>query len=323
MNPMFPSTNGGWAAPDVAAETRGVPAVAPILERTAMGPSTVRRDSPLARLQPRSIGSVLDAGFEVLRYRFQTIGVVSAAIVVPFAALPLIVTGVLASTWGDRVDATTANPWSRLGVGLDSNSAATVALATHLGGALASALVGVAVGHLTASWLVGEDPGVMDTLRFVARRGGVTVLAAIVALLIKGIGTIACGVGFVVAVALLTPLGPVIAAEPGLGPWSAVRRTWRLSSRRFVPMLGLAIASGLVYLAFSGANAALNAVLVGQVVGAQSWSWIVSSSLAVAFRLVFTPIQAAWAALVYLDLRVRTEGLDLELETTELLSDAR
>ena len=321
MNPMFPSTNGGWAAPDIPAEARRVAAAAPIVDRGRAASPRALVGSPVGRLQPRTVGSVLDAGFEVLRYRFQTIALVCAAIVLPLAALPLLVTNALSSALGDSVDASTSNPWARLGVGVDSNSAALGGLVTLLGGIVASALVGVAVGHMVASWSIGADPGPSDTLRFAARRAPVAAGAAVLALLIKSLGLIACGLGFVVAVALLTPLGPVLAAEPGLGPWTAVRRTWRLASRRFGAMIGLTAASAAIFLVFSGIEASVNAVLVAQVVGARSWAWVVSSTLTVLFRLVVTPLQAAWAALMYLDLRVRTEGLDIELETTELLPD--
>ena len=48
-----------------------------------------------------------------------------------------------------------------------------------------------------------------------------------------------------------------------------------------------------------------------------SWIWIAVAAVDVVVQLVMAPVLAGWAVLAYLDLRVRTEGLDLELEAMD------
>ena len=68
-----------WIAPDTPAEPRStaparpVPAGAP-----GQAPTGPLRGSPMGRLAPRGIWSILDGGFEVVRYRFATVATQSA-----------------------------------------------------------------------------------------------------------------------------------------------------------------------------------------------------------------------------------------------------
>ena len=198
---------------------------------------------------------------------------------------------------------------------IESGNATLLGLVAALGGALALAIVGVAVTHLVTSWLMGGDPTFRQTLRHVAGRGPVLAGAWFLALLVKGLGAVIC-IGWVFTIPLLMVLSPVVSSER-LGPVASVRRTWRLSRPRFGAMAGLAIVSALVttiiWLVLSAVSA-----LVLQIWQDASWVWVAAGVIGVVIQLVLLPLQAAWATLAYVDLRVRTEGLDLQLEADEL-----
>jgi hypothetical protein len=151
----------------------------------------------------------------------------------------------------------------------------------------------------------------------------VTLVAWFVALLLKALSIAACGVGLVVVVPMFVVLSPVVAVE-GLGPLASIGRSWRLSTRRRAgTMILLVIASFLLTIAFQLIVGLIGAVIQGQVIGDAAWGWIVLGVLSVAFQLFVVPLQACWAALAYLDLRVRSEGVDLEMEAADVFDRDR
>ncbi len=92
-------------------------------------------------------------------------------------------------------------------------------------------------------------------------------------------------------------------------------RSWALTSRRLLPVLGLGVASGVVAYALGQALNAMTDVL-GLFVGLRV-GWIILAAGRAATGLIIVPIVALSAVLCYLDLRIRLEGLDLELAVTE------
>ena len=58
----------------------------------------------------------------------------------------------------------------------------------------------------------------------------------------------------------------------------------------------------------------VGAYVAGELLASPSWSWAVVSGISLGFSMVLMPVQAAWASLAYLDLRVRSEGLDVQLD---------
>jgi hypothetical protein len=270
--------------------------------------------SPVRHLQPRGVGEILDGGFEVLRYRFVTLMAVTAIFGLPLYALPALL-GVADRGHTDAF----ANQGTGLpgfGDGSTQNTSGLLSLLTLLGGALAIALIGVAVAHLVTSWVMGGDPTIRATLRHVASRSPVLVGAWVLAMLIKAAGVAVCFVGFIFVAPLLLVLAPVVSSER-LGPAASVGRTWRLSRPRFASLLGLVVVSGIVTWVIT-VVLSLISLLVTQIWQDATWVWVVAGATSVVVRLLLLPLQAAWAALAYIDLRVRLEGLDLQLEADEL-----
>ena len=106
----------------------------------------------------------------------------------------------------------------------------------------------------------------------------------------------------------------------GRGPFAAMGRSWRMASRRFWAMLGVSLLSGLVGLLVGVAFSFL-ALLPVAFSLLSSWSWLFAGVAAQVNDLVTIPIAAATAAFAYLDLRIRTEGLDLQVARLDLIAD--
>ncbi|MFN8053108.1 MAG: hypothetical protein U0Q22_16805 [Acidimicrobiales bacterium] len=274
--------------------------------------------SPVVRLQPRTVGQLLDGGFEVLRFRFRTIAVVAATLVLPLYVLPQ----VLAVVTGTQVS---QNPLfgssSSFGsttqpIGSGFVAAQWYALGAALGLALASMLLGVGVSHLVCGWLIGVDRSANETLRFVLRRTPVVLGAFVLALLLKALGALACCIGLLFVVPLLSVLAPVVGAED-LGAASSVSRTWKLGKRRLGPLIGVSLLWGLVSSALSlgvqTAAAAAGYAVSNSVSGASITVQVVS----VVSTVLLLVVQVSVTVLVYIDLRVRTEGLDLQMDAAE------
>lgn len=305
-----------WTTPDTPSEPRRAPVTAPV--GTAQAP--VRgplRGAPVERLQPRGVGAILDGGFEVLRFRFPLIVALTATVVTPLLGIPLLVRNLRLQ---DRVDAFSSVSVN-LGVGPSTSGEVLSWGIQTLGGGVALALLGLGVGFLVTAWLRGDDPTYRDVMRLLARRGPLAVAAWVVALAPKALGLAACGIGVIFSVAMFVVLSPVLANE-AVGPFAAIARSYRLSSgRRASSMVGLVLCGMLVQLAFSMLAFMIASVLESELLRQPSWGWIVVSAVQLAFSLLLYPLQAAWATLAYLDLRVRAEGLDIVLEGERLFPD--
>ena len=115
----------------------------------------------------------------------------------------------------------------------------------------------------------------------------------------------------VVLMALFVVTAPVIGAED-LGPVAALRRSARLTRRAFWRVLGIALLSIVVEEMFVTAVAILP-TLVSAWLGTDGIGWVLSVAVNLLTTMVTLPIVAGITVSLYLDLRIRTEGLDLEL----------
>ncbi len=260
-------------------------------------------------LRPRRPTAVLDAAFELIRFRFGTLLVVGLVIQLPLVVLP----GVMATIEArpgltDLLDPESQSvAYGGFNVWADGvNSWGWIAAA---GGFIALVLTGLATTHLFMAWTSGADPGISDTLGMVARRAPVAIAAWLLGLPIRAIGLLACGLGLVFVVALLFVVSPVIAAE-GAGPIRAIKRSFHLTQKRFGPVLGIvcmiAVVAGVIELFIES--------VVGAITVAEDASFtviLIATIVSLAFTLGLTLLNAAWATLTYVDLRVRVEGLDL------------
>ena len=319
-----------WAAPasptDLPRTTRGL--VAPVHERER-SPGTAARPgsgsaplagSPVARLQPRTVGQLLDGGFDVIKFRFRNIAVVTATLILPLYALPAMLSA------GTANGAISSNPLSML-----SGQNSLVNRSGELTGAywrlvflgalaqigmfVARLLLGVGIAHMVTSWMLGRDPGVKETLRHVAKRLPIALAAWLVLAPVKVASAMVCGLGLIYTLPVFAVLAPVVSIE-GSGPFRSIARTHRLSLRRFGPVLGIWALWMLVSMA-TGAASSLLVTLVTYLVDGLGWGWVITGSVTVALNSIWVAVEVAVWVLVYIDIRVRTEGIDIRFEAIE------
>jgi hypothetical protein len=136
------------------------------------------------------------------------------------------------------------------------------------------------------------------------------------------------GMSWFYSLVVMQLVTPVIMLEQHVA-FQSLRRAWDLARRRFWWLLGFGLVMGVFVQALSGGPA----VLLGALLVGLFTSLIEKSSAALIFTLQTTaqtlttllislfyfPVQVIAFTLVYLDLRVRTEGLDLALRAEEAL----
>ena len=323
MQPTHPSESPvvSWSPPDTVVDA---PRRGPLgAEHVAAAPSSrALVGSPVDRLQPRTVGQLLDGGFEVLRFRARTIAIVAATIILPLYALPqLLITLLGGESAATDVFSDGGTPFLA-GTGSMVSSygnAAYFGYLVALGLAVAQMLTGVAVAHLVTAWMVGSDPGPSQTLRFVLRRSPVALAAFTVALLFKAAaGLVTCGLALLFIIPLLSVLAPVVAVEP-IGSGGAVSRTLKLANRRVGPLMMVSLLWLVVSLIVTLGTLLVTTILESLLGQDASSTAIIIGAVTVGVSAVLMVVQVAVTVLVYVDLRVRTEGLDLELEATDAL----
>lgn len=266
-----------------------------------------RSVSPLprpVRMSPLTFGQIVDGGYVALVSRPRVMLLGAAVPALPLVALTIVLVQRSGSDGGFASPVVAA-----------AFVPATVAGALALGaaGTLVTALVGVPAAAAVWAWCNGEDPGALAVLRQPVRVwlsvGGAWVLAG----LAKLVGLVLLVVPGLVVIAVFAFLTPIVVVERR-DPFSALARAVVLARRRPMRVVGavvlIASSSTLVTLAVGLAG------LVGQELVADELRWFVRSIVDLAVAVVVTPAVAASAALLYVDLRCRTEGLDLAWEAT-------
>jgi hypothetical protein len=183
------------------------------------------------------------------------------------------------------------------------------------GPALALVFVAAGIVRLVGAWHVGRDLSLGELLRGSLPMAWPLLASWLLVHLAEGVGMLLCGFPALVVMTWFLVTAPVIGAER-LGPIKAMRRSARLVSRRFWPVMGLTLLSGLVAALF-GYAIGLVPTTLSLFVGTDGFGWLLTAAAAILTSLITMPIVAATTVLIYLDLRVRTEGLDLELDAIE------
>lgn len=177
-----------------------------------------------------------------------------------------------------------------------------------------SVLISVVPGIAVAALLV---PGLVLTVGGAVGGSGGSVAGGVALLLLGGL--VAVALGLWLATRLL--LAPAALILEGQGVGGAVKRAWALSRRGFWRLLGIwlltavciAVVSGVV-----GAPFSIVGGLAGMAVGIGSPLYlpvtlgITGIGTALVSTVVY-PLQSAVTALLYVDQRMRQEGLDVEL----------
>jgi hypothetical protein len=151
---------------------------------------------------------------------------------------------------------------------------------------------------------------------------GIVVLwsAVIVIAVLANSALVALGAGLLllvgtVYIAASTLIAPVVATVERVGPATALRRSWSLSSGNRWRIIGLQ----LLLLIINGViSAVLSAVLVAAFFSDVTTRTIVQQIANVIATVAWAPVQWGTFAILYYDLRVRHEAFDLQLAAEAL-----
>lgn len=288
-----------------------------------------------------SVGDVLDGAFGGLRATFVPVALIVGLLLGPLQlalnlvlsqVAPELVGGGVLGAFGQVDDAVAmGDPVGAVGVtglfgllafvlGL-AVGAATIAVLlqvdrgeeTDIGAALRTAL-GVFWAAVGSTLLVGI-PGFV---------GGIVLLflAFLVGGGIPGIGPILAVVVFVpmlllytvVVLGVVSLVVPIVVVERQ-GPIAAVGRALWVLRRRFWRLIGITLLIGLL---IGLATFALQLPFLALAGVLTPVAWIIESVGEVLSQIVSVPVSAFAALLVYLDARVRFEGIDLQVRAREL-----
>jgi hypothetical protein len=317
----------GWAAPGSPAEPGGASGWAPVDAPVGpgapggAGPARVvstsgvvgdldrPTDVPQVVLRPMTLADVLDGGFSVIKARPKRILTLTAAIVVPIQVLTAFVSrdlsgGLFGSDDWFREDPTVSGQTGSSSLDLVALLAALILPSVAL------VCIAAAISHLVMGWTVGHDASGREMIGVVGRRWWPLLATFVVVHVAEVIGVLTCYLATLPIMAFFVVVAPVIGAEEA-STGTALRRSFDLVKNRFWPVLGIALLMGIV--AFTLGNV-LSVLPQGAalVVGIESGWWLAALGATIG-QMVTTPFVAAATTLLYLDLRIRTEGMDIEL----------
>ncbi|HEX9258964.1 MAG TPA: hypothetical protein VF855_05455 [Acidimicrobiales bacterium] len=268
--------------------------------------------SSSAPWRARNVAQLLDGGCRLLHRRARAILTVVVVVVVPVE-----LAAALAMRW--------AGPGATfpvLGIFLapeDSGAAFTASLALFAVRSLSLVLVAGPIAHIAVSdafdhALPARQAWRMARSRLAAQLGAWCLAKPAMAVA----GAVTSGIGTLLVSALLVVAAPAIAIEQ-LGPYRGLKRSWRLAGRRFGDSIGFVLLCALVSTVVTVAVGGL--AFIGEVVQPlAALDWLFAVVAAIAASLVTVPIVVGATVLYYVDLRTRTEGVDLVIEAREVLT---
>ena len=314
----------GWAAPDTTTggeRPPGFPTAPPAPVERA--PSAVRTAPRLpVPLRPMSLTDLLDGAFAVIKARPRTVFTIAAAILIPTHVVAAFLQRHTSSA------ASLTNTFNLLNAGSTGSSGrSTLDNTDILWAYVAAALLalslfflGGALGRLVTAWYAGSDLTAGEALSASFRRTPALVGAFLLLLVPKLVGFCICYVPGVLAVTLFALTAPALVVE-GLGPIGAAQRSWRLVASRFWPCVGI------IVLATLGAQllTAVMGIIPTLVASAlpSPLDWIATAAVSSAVAMIVITALVSLSVLLYIDLRIRTEGLDIELGAADAFRRAR
>jgi hypothetical protein len=314
-----PARPAPWSAPDASGDAR--PQTAPGgLAGRAPGPEPIYRQQPDGiPLRPLGIGDLLDGTFTTIRRNPRaTVGL--AALLVTLQQLLSLVFQLVTEglpTFGSLED----EAFSLQAIGGFGGIVGTL-LAAVVGAVLTGMLVIV-----VSEDVLGRRVTAADVWRRIRRRLGALVVAAAFAGVLPYLGLVFFLIPGVILWAAWALTTPALVLE-GIGPFAALGRSWRLAwpnlvrvwwVRTLSVLIGF-LMSFLIAVPFEAAG-----LLLAFATGADDDSkpgitvlvLVLSVLGAIAAGMITAPFLAGVLALLYIDRRMRAEGLDLVLRRQE------
>jgi MFS family permease len=269
------------------------------------------RTGPLP-MHPMGLSDVLDGAFKLYKGNARSVILITAAFMLP---VQLLTAFLQRDVLGGAQLSDLVNDPSTLAGAESGDGGMAGALLAMLTTALIMPLVAGAVCRVVAASYLAEELTPADAVRAVAPRWWAFAVAWILVHLLEAIGTLLLVLPGLLAMALMVAVAPALAIE-GLGPVRAMKRSARLVRPRMFPVLGIAVASGLLASALGVALGFIPQALA--VVVGLEWGWPLLALGSVLTAVVVNPFVAIVATLVYFDGRIRREGLDLQVMAAQM-----
>lgn len=260
-------------------------------------------------LAPMGLGEILDGAFKLYRANFKPIAFVALAFAGPLS----IVAAVAArdTNGGVGLIGLLSDPSLAEGLGgFGSSRQLVVQLGTSFLLQIAGTLVAGVVAKAAASTYLGRQLTAGQAVRATLRFFPALLVARLLVTVTEALGLLGCGVGALAVMALWVVTTPAIVVEE-IGPLRGMRRSVRLCSARYWPVLGLALLSALISSTL-GSVVGGGPILAAAAIGYR-WGFPLLAIGSTATAVLVAPLSPIVATLVYLDLRIRQEGLDLQL----------
>jgi hypothetical protein len=265
-------------------------------------------------LRALGVGEVIDVSIKLFRKHAATLLKTVAVVVAPVQILGALI--LVSVTPGDA-----AFTFPSTTPGFDEPAAVdpgaiwptiVATLITTVLGFVSGQLATAASMKAITEGYLGEEPDWKDSLRFAFQRIRSLIWLAIMSGFLIVVGLVLCVVpGIWLAVSWFVAV-PVLLVEGERG-WSALKRSFDLVKSRFWPVLGVAALGQIISSVISAILGAGFILLTAFVIHGELASFLGSAIASSLASILITPFIAATTAIVYLDLRVRKEGLDLEL----------
>lgn len=249
-------------------------------------------------LRPRTASELVDAAFRILRLHFGSFALLAA-----LAALPGLLVNVVMlaeADWGaDLAALASQNPFSGW------------RLASSLLGFLTYAVVEGMYVRLTADAYHGETPELGDVVRRTLPRIPAVVGGQLLRVLAVALAALALIVPGLIVLVRTSFIAQANVLEDA-GPIGGVGRSWSLTKGNALRVLGgIGLAWLLLFVVLLGMQ--MVAGIGGLLIGGQGVLLVASLIVSALGTALVYPIVPIVSTLMYFDLRIRREGLDLEL----------
>ncbi|MGI9641730.1 MAG: hypothetical protein ACR2N9_02995 [Acidimicrobiia bacterium] len=321
-------TDPHWALPESAPVESSTPPVGDPTLAAAPGPTAApsvvaeqpeRRAVPVLAVfdRPLTIADILDGGFEIIKARPRQVLTIACLFVLPLAALVALADpGIFG---GDALTALTDPETYDEGAETSDGNFGLTIMSTMVTSLLIT-VIAAPIARMVQSWYVGRELSVAEACRGMGSSWVSLLVGFVLVHLIEAAATLLLVLPGVAAMAFLMVTAPAIAVER-LGPFRGVQRSFRLVRPRFWTVLWIAVLSAVV----AGTLSVLLPLLplaVTSLFGFGGHEYVAAVGT-VAASLLTLPFTAAVAVMTYFDLRVRTEGLDLQVALKHSFGEGR
>ena len=315
--------NPVWVAPDADAGRTAEPSSAPAdvvaagtlsAERVRQLRMRQRSDTTFpVRLRPMRLVDVMDGAFAVLKSQPRAVTLLILPMVLPVSLLQ-------AYLGRESSNASIVEFFSspgRFGRIIDGQRWSVVVYVLDL---VVLSVAGALMGKMLALWFEGIVPDASVVLRASGRLIPRAFLAFVVVHLIEAVAAVGLAVGTLLVIPLLSVTSPVVGIE-NIGPIAAVRRSWSLTKRHYKHSCAYALFGASVVFLLGLLFGWLPSTIAASL-GDDGYGWVVVGLASVMFATITTAFIAIGSVIFYLDLRMRSEGMDIEITATELFPDA-